>query len=100
MSRAESTTTPAAARRRTAAPKTDKAMCCVTIGYEQILLPPSKGQQLIELLANAQIVKSDFKRSPLRTVYVVQPGEFLNLNIELVRSGQVVEQSDAGEGSA
>lgn len=38
---------------RPAAPKKPVAMCCVTIGYEEYLLPADKGMKLVELLQSA-----------------------------------------------
>lgn len=37
-------------------------ICCVTIGYEQIVLPAADGLRMVELLQRAVRVRSDYGR--------------------------------------
>ena len=66
-------------------------MCCVSIGYQEVLLPFAAGMKLVELMQNAVATRKHFDGRAYR--YVV--GEQLNVEFVAVKPNQVVMPSDA-----
>lgn len=74
---------------RPAAPKKPVAMCCVSIGYQDFLLPADKGMKLVELLQSAFQVEKSYAN---RTSYVV--GDQPEVELALVRASQIKQKTD------
>lgn len=80
---------------RPVAPKKTVAMCCVSIGYQQFLLPSDKGMKLVELLQSAFHVEQIYSASGHGYVYHVgdQPG----VELALVRASQIKQKTNDGD---
>lgn len=66
-------------------------MCCVTIGYQQFILPFASGMKLVELMQNAFTAQQHFDDRSLRFVVGDQP----SVEFVAVRPNQIVMPSDA-----
>lgn len=66
-------------------------MCCVSIGYQDVLLPFSAGMKLVELMQNAVATRKHFNGQAYQ--YVV--GDQFNVEFVAVKPNQVVMPSDA-----
>lgn len=65
-------------------------MCCVSIGYQDVLLPFSAGMKLVELMQNAVGTRKHFDGRAYK--YLV--GDQLDVEFVAVKPNQVVMPSD------
>ena len=66
-------------------------MCCVSIGFQDVLLPFAAGMKLVELLQNAVATQKRFDDRAYQ--YVV--GEQIGVEVVAVKPSQVVMPSGA-----
>ena len=66
-------------------------MCCVSIGYQDVLLPCDAGMKLVGLMQNAVDTRKHFNGRAYQ--YVV--GDQINVEFVAVKPNQVVMPSDA-----
>lgn len=64
------------------------AMCCVTIDYQEFLMPADKGMKVVELLQSAFKCERRYDERSDRKYYI---GEQPQVEFALVRSNQVAE---------
>jgi len=77
---------------RPVAPKKPVAMCCVTIGYKEYLLPADKGMKLVELLQSAFETEKKYE-SRGYTYYV---GDQPEVELALVKASQLKQKTNDG----
>lgn len=78
---------------RAAAPKKPVAMCCVTIGYHEYLLPADKGMKLVEILQLAFQTEKQYGASGF--VYYV--GDQPEVGLNLVKASQLKQKPKDGD---
>lgn len=74
-----------------AARKKPVPMCCVTIGYQEFILPFAAGMKLVELMQNAVTTRRIFNDRSHQYVVGDQP----DVEFMAVRPNQIVMPSDA-----
>ena len=67
-----------------------KQLCCVSIGFHELLLPVDAGLKVVALLQNAVQCRSGFSD---RRTYTVDPSP-LTIEMAVVNRSQVVEPSE------
>ena len=66
-------------------------LCCISIGYHELLLPVDAGLKVIALLQNAVQCRSGFSD---RRTYIVNPDPLV-IEMAVVNRSQVVEPSES-----
>ena len=66
-------------------------MCCVSIGYQDFLLPFSAGMKLVELMQNSVVTRKNFDGR----AYQYPVGDQPNVEFVAVKPSQIVMPSDA-----
>lgn len=75
-------------------PKKGVPMCCVSIGYQELLLPAADGVKLLPLLGSAVACESTFRRENFERQYKVR--EPLEVKYIAVNADQVVMFAGGG----
>ena len=68
-----------------AAPKKPVAMCCVTIGHQDFILPADKGMKLVEIMQSA----FDTQKNYGDRAYSYHIGDQPQVELALVRAAQI-----------
>lgn len=79
---------------RPAAPKKGVAMCCVTIGFDDYLLPAAQGMKLVEIMASAFSVDKQYGGAGRYNYFV---GEQPNVELTLVKPAQIKQKPAEGD---